>query len=85
MGFFDKPFKATKAFVNNPGKVISNDFNNAFNVAKNPTPAVAACQSACFDQTVGVPNLNVTDKKYVPKEIGTMYNYSSCNKQCMKK
>ena len=27
MGFFNKPFKATKAFVNNPGKIIANDFS----------------------------------------------------------
>lgn len=30
MGFFNKPFKATKAFIHNPAKVIKNDVNNIF-------------------------------------------------------
>ena len=90
MGFWNKPFKATKAFCKNPVKIISNDlsnldkgFNNVFGFNKQMTPQQAQCQYDCFNSHVN-NTYNPADKKRIAKEVNDIVALSYCNKKCFK-
>ncbi len=89
MGFFNKPFKATKSFCKNPVKIIQNDLtkidkgiSNALGFRDNTTKSEQQCHQECFNNMNN--NLNFADKKRIAKEVNDLVALSYCNKKCFK-
>jgi len=77
-GFFNNPSKATKAFFNNPVKIIDNDINKFLNHPKNPTIEQRQHMDKCFDLYLD-QNINHADKNRSAKEMLGILNYRRCN------
>jgi hypothetical protein len=79
MGFFNKPFKATKAFISNPVKIINNDVDKMLGHKKNPTQEDIKREEECFKLHLD-NSYNPADRKQTAKRVNDIVGYAHCNR-----